>query len=268
MLFSSQKNIDDIIAELLLEGPCTIKSIHAHIRTHTKPVTLRAVYKTINHLLAARVVIKVGKNIMLNKEWAQTVVNKLTQTSSIPRLSIGESITYTLTSPSHIDTYWKTIFSSLPTISDKEPPFFYNPHDFWIFVPDRKESEKTFYRSFAEEQKYGFFTIGGADKLDAHFKKTYRSNYLKINLESIDVFKRTDHVTVWGPYIISVKLPLHIAKRIDHLYQRNDVNTLTSLLQTKFKVKIKIEHKPNKADKLRTRLSKNFYIPVTVSKNY
>lgn len=265
MIFSSQKNLEDIVLEYLLTRPQTVKSIHAHILKIHTDVTLRAVYKAVHKLIDASVVIKVGKEITLNKEWTQTVVNKLGHISSLPRLSIGESLVYTLTSPSHIDTYWKTILSSLPTMSPNETVFFYNPHDFWIFIPDRRESEDNFYKSFEKDKQYGFFTIGGISNLDMDFKRQYRSAYLKINLEPIQKIKRTDHITVRGSHIITVKLPLSIARKVDMFYQDNKKEKLIGLLQENFKVKIKIEHKPHKATRLRKLLGKNFYIPKEIN---
>lgn len=261
MIFSAQKDLEDIILEDLLTKAHTAKSIHTYILQLRKDVTLRAVYKAVHKLIDAGVVIKVGKEIILNKEWTQTVIDKLGQTSSLHQLSTGESIIYTLTSPTHMDTYWKTIFSSLPAISYNEPVFFYNPHDFWIFVPGRQQSEDVFYKNFAKDKTHCFFTIGGTSELDMDFKRQYRSDYLKINLEPIRKFKRTEHVTVWGSHIITVILPLPVARKVDIFYQDNNKEKLIDLLQENFKVKIKIEHKPRKAKKLRKLLSKNFYIP-------
>lgn len=273
MLYSQDRELEDFIVELLVKSNHTVKSIHKAVSPKLpKTVTLRAIYKSVNKLIDANVLLKVGKNVMLNKEWAHITKLGLSNETQLPLLTPNEKITYTLSSMFHIDTYWKTIISQIYE-ENGYPAFFYNPHDIWIYVPGRKESEDAYYKSFADMKQYAFFSIGGVSNSDKHFKKTYQNDYLQIDLSESKHFNRNENLTVLGNYVITVSLPTKSTAKIDSLYkqERSEKEMLCKMkeiAQKPQKIKITVEHNQNKAKKLRKKMSKNFFIPKEIKEKF
>ncbi len=261
MLYSNSREIEDRVVELLTEGRLTIKSIAARIR-EDKKISLRGVYKAVNTLIADGVLIKTGKRVMLDQEWAARVTEKL-GTPAMQTIETGERAVYTFTSLGHLDAFWKsTVLPLERSISAKEV-FFYNPHDFWAYLPARRESEDAYYQHFSQEQS-GFLTIGADSRADLDFKRAYQHEYLQINLKNIASIRRTDHVTVLGPYIITIRLSKSLSDRLDALYASGReiaelLPEIEKIVGKPGKIRFVLENNPTKAEKLRKMLSRDFY---------
>lgn len=262
MLYSRDSSLEDRIVELSADGRLSIKSLHEEL-SKEYGVTLRAVYKAANKLIAAGVLLKIGQEVMVDQEWASRAAAVLS-TASGPTLSPGEHATYTFTSLEHLDAFWKTVV--LPQQRSKiRESFFYNPHDFWAYLPARRVSEDAYYRHFSESGRYGFFTVGGDSPADKEFKRTYQNDFLQIDLQDIRQFRRTDHLTILDSLIITVRLGKNLTNRIDTLYGSGQTmeRLMPELVRTcnkPGKIRFILENNPEKANRLRKVLAKNFYI--------
>lgn len=273
MLFSDNKSLEDLVIELLLGQEITVKNLYRQVlEKHDESVTIQAVYKVINQLIDAGVVLKVGKIITISREWTDTVARQFNQ-QTLPLITEGESITYNFRSFSHLDAYWKTLTMQLLHLDDQFPVFFYVPHDFWILIPDRQASEERYYESFNQKQAYAYYLIGGETTADKAFKKQYTTEYMRIDLDSKANFKRTRHYTVIENFIVTTELTSGSAEIIDNLYKNcHSLQELETKLQPIFnrdqRLRIKLEHKADKARKLRKKISRNFYVPADLVEKY
>lgn len=262
MLFSGQPGLEDRIIELTVSGGLTVKSLHARLK-HKEPLSLRAVYKAIHNLIGAGVILKVGKQIMLDQEWVVRVGNEL-RPLSVHSLAPGERTAYTTVTIEHLDALWKTVVLPMEKLSRDNEIFFYNPHNFWAYMPERKESEDAYYRHFADAGHHGFFIVGGNSEADREFKRRYQSGHLQIDLRNISSHRRTDHITVIGTLIITARLTEVTASRIDTLYASDmsikDILTeIIQICQSPGKIRLTLENNSAKATQLKKILSKNFY---------
>ncbi|MEJ0053755.1 MAG: hypothetical protein WDN10_03475 [bacterium] len=267
MIFSRTEDLEDRIIELLLEGRLSIKSMHARLVFPEKSLSLRAIYKATDKLIAAGVLIKTGKRLMVDEEWARRVGERL-RPVPVAAPSVGEKFSHTFTSIEHLDAFWKTVVLPIEESVPNPEVFFYNPHDFWAYMPERKESEEAYYRHFAKVGRHGFFIVGGESEADKEFKREYQGEYLQIDTRNILSLRRSDHVTVIGSLIVTVRLPKVSATRIDKLYESNRPikDTLPELLpicRALGKIRFTLENDPLKAKKLRKLLARNFYFPKT-----
>jgi len=261
MLYSRSLEIEDRVVELLTEGRLTIKSIASRI-CEDKKISLRGVYKAVNKLIADGVLLKVGKSVLLDQEWSDRVATNLASKAT-HLISPGEKAIYTFTSLEHLDAFWKSTVLPLERSVTTREVFFYNPHDFWAYLPARRESESAYYQHFTGERT-GFLTLGGETPTDMAFKREYQHEYFQINLQKMAYFRRTDHVTVIGPYIITTRLSKSLSDRIDALYATaksvDDIRSqLVHLCAKPGKIRFVLENNPAKALGLRKILSKEFY---------
>lgn len=262
MLYSKEHTLEDRIVELAANAGITVKSLHSRINEE-RELSLRAVYKAANKLIDEGVLLKVGKQIIVDQEWARHVA-ELLGSSSIPILSNKERVVYTFISVEHLDSFWKTIMLPLENSSSARETFFYNPHNFWAYLPARKQSEDAYYRHFLNTETYGFFTVGGDSEADREFKREYQNEHLQIDLRDIKPFRRTDHITLVNSLIITVRLAKGISERIDKLYASgesiNDIlPKIIEICRKPGKIRFTIENNSTKAEKLRKILARNFY---------
>jgi hypothetical protein len=261
MLYSRQETLEDALVQRLLRGPSSIKELHKAV-SEKSPVSLRAVYKATDALLEAGVVFKVGKKVWINQEWTRAVRERLSP--SVQLLSPGERAVYTFTSAEHLNVFWKTIAFQLEE-GDHGRPFFYNPHNFWAYIPELKESEDEYYAQFAREKKHAYFVVGGTSEADKEFKRGYQNDFLQIDARTVPSLGRRDHITVLGDFVITARLSQKLTARLDELYETekpfNEI--LPDILRaytSDATVRLVFEHNAAKAKKLRAILSKNFVV--------
>lgn len=228
----------------------------------TGQLSLRAVYKAVDKLIAAGVLIRVRKQVLLSAEWTRTVGERL-RPAPLAAPAPGERLSYLFMSLEHLDAFWKTVALPLEEESASNEVFFYNPHNFWAYVPAREESEEAYYRHFSK-QKQGFFTLGGDTEADKTFKRKYQSEYLQVDTRAIASLSRRDHLTVIGSLVVSVRLSKRLAAQIDELYASGKpipelLPNLERVCANPGKIKLVLENNPGKAKNLRKVLAKNFY---------
>lgn len=265
MLYGRERDLEDRTVELVANAGTTLKSLHAALRKEEQ-VSLRAVYKAVHKLIRAGVLLKVGKRVMIDQEWARRVGERL-GVASAPLLSSGERVSYTLVSVEHLDAFWKTVMLTLEKSTSPREILFYNPHNFWAYLPARKESEDAYYRHFSDTGRYGFFTVGGDSVVDTEFKRKYQGEYLQIDLRNIPLFKRTDHITIIGSVVITVRLAKGVSERIDKLYNSGEgivdiLPRIVEICRKPGKIRFVIENNSTKAGKIRKMLAKNFYFKL------
>jgi len=262
MLYAGSSEIEERVVELLVEGQATVKALLEKLNSGEDGASLRGVYKAVENLTRAGVVLKVGKKVMLNHEWAQGVADRL-GAPAVPLIAPGERAVYTFTSLDHLDAFWKSTILPLEQVIPAKEVFIYNPHSFWALLPDRKASEEAFFAHFGPQQQ-GFLTIGGESPVDLELKRAYQSEYMQINLGNTASMRGTDHVTVLGPYVILTRLSKAVAERIDALYASGKtaegfLPELLKICARPGKIRFVLESNPKKADKLKKLLAKDFY---------
>ncbi|MDB5195107.1 MAG: hypothetical protein JWO84_291 [Parcubacteria group bacterium] len=262
MLFSKSEDLEDLLVRLVLKERHSIKSLHIRAQEGTT-VSERAVYKSVDKLIKAGVLLKAGKRLLVDEEWAQKASTGLRPLAfAIP--SPGERMTYTFTSISRLDAFWKTIMLPMELSLSGQEIFFYNPHDFWAYVTERKESEDRYYHHFSETKQHAFFTVGGETEADRQFKREYQNEYLQIDTRGILALSRTDHVTIIGSIIITVRVNKKVAAQIDQLYESGGsveaiLPGIEAILRKPGTIRLIIEDRAPKATQLRKVLAKNFY---------
>lgn len=266
MLYSKDATVEDRIVELAADTRITIRFLHG-LLVAEHDLTLRAVYKAVNKLIDAGVLLKVGKQVMVDQEWARHVGEMLGSTPALS-LSRNERAVYSFISVEHLDAFWKTVMLPLERSISAREIFFYNPHNFWAYLPARKQSEDAYYKHFSSTGCHGFFTIGGDSRPDAEFKREYQNEHLQVDLRDITLFRRTDHITITGSLIITVRLSKGISERIDKLYRTGGsiediLPEIIRICERPGKIRFVLENNPTKAGKLRKALARNFYFKLS-----
>lgn len=262
MLLSKNRTLEDRLVEYVLEHHSPVLALHARLQRDGVLVTQRAVYKAVKQLIVGGVMVKAGGRVRIDKEWARMVRERLTS-SSTPILSRGEKMTYTFVSLSHLDAFWKTIMLELESTVAFNEIFFYNPHNFWAYMPERKESEDRYYAGFSGATKRGYFVVGGESALDMAFKTTYQNRFFQVDARNIKAIPRTDHISVFGDFVLTVRLSKTLAARIDtvyaaHLSRADTIAAITDAWKDVPGARFILENNPGMAKRVRHMLLTNF----------
>ena len=273
MILSKKETLEDRLIRLLLDKEQSVKSLNKALVVEGVSATVQALYKLLRSLVADEVVIKRANMYALSEEWKERVVDRFEQTHNRFELAEGESITFDLASLVHLDQQWKNIVLPLHNAHPKIPVFFYNPHEIWIHLNEsRKQSEYAYYQSFAQNKTHAFALFGGATLHDSAIKKELQNEFLQVAV-GVEVFSQTDYPTIFGDYIITTRISRRLSEEIEKAYRESVATAeleirLQKIGIEKKKVKLIIERDREKAKKLRKKLSKEFFVPQELIKEF
>lgn len=263
MLLSSQKSIEDFVIEALATKNLTAGQLLFLHNAHQKQVTLQAIYKALHKLILEGVLLKHKDEYVLSNIWKQKIMLLLDQKQTVPTLKEMESIIYSFKSFPQLDEYWKHIQEG--TKEESELTYYFCPHQYWWFVPGRRESEMNFYKAFLENKSHAVLLIGGVTQTDKETKKLIVNDFVQVHLDDNNGFRMTDSLTIKNNLIITTRLPMAISNKISGVFNQNLSSTETEVLladifRKKIPVRIIIERNNKKAEKLKKQIGKYFYI--------
>ncbi len=272
MILIDHNDLTDLVIEALsddgLSGPAVVEAV----RKQRPTVTRQAVYAVLRKLLAHEAVYKVGKIYALNRMWLKKLhafaserllpLDK-TDAAHTDDLKDGDKITYQFKNPYLMDIYWDHIFDAVMETHDpKIPVIVYHPHEWFIHA--RPESEQTFLRGFARRGETVFFSIGGDTPLDKEFKREWQSDIFQIDCGKTYGFKPGYHLNIMGDLIFEVFVEKGFADDIDEIFRDNALNATKELIEVSkrtYRTKLVFSRDSKRAEVLRKRLSKEFYVP-------
>lgn len=258
--FYSGKIADGVISTLV-GNTCSAQEISESLQRNGFSFSTAGLYKALKQLEDDGVIVKLKKQYSINNEWRQSIVEELGYQESI-ELEDGESVVFTFRSAEQADKHWKH-FATLLHKESAGGVCFYNPHQFWILVPGRLESEERLINSYKERSLNLYHTVGGTTEFDKAFRRTYSGGTYQIYLEKVGMFSDDEDVTIFGDYIITTSAADDLYKEIDSLYRESTClddlkNGVVTLMHQPHDFKMKFERNHKKAAKFSKRLKKNF----------
>lgn len=265
MLLGTKKTLYDHITEALLGGSLDVSQIQDYLADRKVPASIQGIYKTLRELVGEDIVVKQKKNYLINSVWRNKLDEIVSQKTPF-RLFPGEEVSYKFNTIENTDAFWKHTFQDIEAESKLFPVFHFTPHQYWLMIPSRKQSEQEYYARYDSEKIYCFSIIGGTTSFDSQRKKDLVTPFHQVAVASNSGFNRRDHLSVIGPYIITTRVSVTLARVTDRLYETCFTEEeLQEKLEPEFKkhgsVMMTVEHNEDKAKKLRKRMSADFHIP-------
>lgn len=267
MYLTYSETLDETVSRLLMGGPKTAGQLFDSIDVKSHNVSIQSLYKSLNRLSSQKVVLKHKKVYRINSEWQESLQEAISSHETLS-LRDGDKIRYSFSSFSQVDMFWKNIVASVPTEHLEQSSFYYLPHNFWIHIPERAQSEANYYAHFEKDKKNGYMVIGSETLEDKNNRKKLQNKYLKVNTLNYSNFKNNSHISILGEYITTTTLEMKIARQIDDLYRKYSgkqlYGKLLSIFSRQCAIKIVLERSSSKSNKLRKILSRDFHIPKQV----
>ncbi len=274
MDFIRPKTVEDLIVIFLKDGEKKTTEVLSQIREIRKNTTKQAFYAALRKLKKEEVVLVYKGSAALHTTWVRRMQETIDQLAyaysmgsnafSVLGLADRESLSFVFYNSKSLDIFWGHSQNILIyNTSASEPIYAYDPH-YWFLIA-REESETKLFEEMARSKKQFLMTVGGNSLVDNSIRHYFKSDYLQYNIKKIFV-KNNYYITVIGDYITEVTLDSVITKKIEDIYAASSsidetvINSLKSLLELKSRSKIKITRDKKKAEKLKKKLGKDFYI--------
>jgi hypothetical protein len=272
MLLGTRKTLYDHITEALLETPMDVSQIQSYLSHKKTHATAQGIYKTLRELINEDVVVKQKKTYFISNVWREKLGKIVSQRPPF-KLSENEKTVYHFNKLENLDMFWKHTIADIQNEFETFPVFHANPHNFWYLVPGRKKSEEEYRNTFSEVAKFAFTIIGGTTQFDKGQKQKYGQGHEQFHFEKKYPFNRRDHLSVIGPYIITTRVSVSLARTTDRLYETCFTEKeLQEKLESEFKkhgsVTMTVEHNEVTAKQLRKKMSSDFHIPKELREKF
>ena len=263
-LATGSKNSATLVAKVAKAQGCSIQSVYAVLRKlrqqsvvllHRKVLTLNIVW------------IKEQSELLRNAQ-ATYLESSDSGTFSIGTLEEGDRLMYQFKNPVLLDDMWGHAFLLLLERTQKEMPIMiFNPHSWFSIV--RYASEKTIFQSLFDRGFKAYFSFAGKEDLDRDICKKFVEPIGHSFSTGVDIgLKKGKYLNVVGDYVIEVELDEALSEEIDNYFakyqtlEESDVKELQAIVSKRGPNKLTLSRNTRKAHRLRSRLAKDFFIPV------
>lgn len=280
MIFTKNKSLENMICASLQCGPVNTTSLIAQIQKRRPKTTRQGVYAALRNLRREEVVVMHNKKTSFNVRWLkrmdqfflvaeQHYVEEDFGRDNFLNLAEGEKIAYFFASPTETDKFWghALILLAESGISNAEPVYLYNPHEWFLIA--RQKSELECIATITRTRRF-LLTAGGKTPLDRAVAKEFDDNMSQYHMLEQPLFQKNNYyLNIVGNFLIEVQIDPNIAAHIETLYRKTEKNDdetkklLTEAVESRGRSKLVISRNSNKAEKLKKLLRKNFYIPVS-----
>ncbi|HEX7651558.1 MAG TPA: hypothetical protein VF439_02465 [Candidatus Paceibacterota bacterium] len=263
-------NAEEMIISLLQHGSLPNHELFERVRTGRGGLTKQGFYAALRKLKKAEIVIVYKKTAALNTTWIERMQEFIgvmrhayigSDQAQIADLADRESVSYVFLNTRHLDVFWghaqNMIIHAAPAGA---AVFAYDPH-YWFYIA-RKETEQQLVRQIEAAGRQFLMTVGGHSLLDRSIRGDFKTDSRQYHIAAA-FSSNTYYVTVIGDYLIEVYLDKAIAQSIDEIYETNPEDTqiqLEALLSERSRSRLRISRNHARAEQIRTRLSKPFYI--------
>lgn len=266
--------IEDLILLIIQKGEQNTGDILRNIQNIRKNTTKQAFYSALRKLKSDEVVVVYKGSVALHTTWIRNMQEKIDQMAqaysvgldafSVLSLANQESISFIFYNSRALDSFWGHSQNILMyNTTPGEPIYSYDPH-YWFFIA-RQDSERKLLKEIVRNKRQFLMAVGGADYLDKVIKREFNNDHLQYSFKK--VFEKDNYyLTVIGDYITEVWLDPAIARKVETIYKqanRADEETevaLKKLLEIRSRNKIRITRNRAKAERIKNKLKKDFYI--------
>ncbi len=239
--------------------------------------TKQGVYNMIRKLKRQEIVVVHNKSISLSGVWLSAMEEFFAQARNITKsgrmssdsflnLAQGEKIQYYFRDPILTDAFWSHIFITLVDVSaPKTPVLIYNPHEWFLLV--RTDNEVDLFKRIHNRGQQLAVLAGNATALDKSARSFLKDSNAMYETLAKPLFPKNNYyVNIIADFVIEVWIDQKISIQLDEFYKQSkvfndaDKQRLEQILMQKGRNRFSITHNKRKADALRKKIGKYFFL--------
>ncbi|MSR67967.1 hypothetical protein EXS65_04060 [Candidatus Peribacteria bacterium] len=239
--FDPSNPLLNAVLEIVAEAPSLpVRDLHARIEKDKRyPVTIQHLYRIVNRLIEAQMLLKEKGNLTLNRIWlsqlghfAASAAGQLEkdQVSSLSLpLQSGQHVVIRTDSLLGLQAMWYHTLAQLYTHLKKQPTEIvkYYSHAWWLLGND--DSTEKFLQAVSLLDISCYWLIGNKTAMDTEAVRQYK-HVFPIRAESRTPFPSEGYcVNVFGEYILECIFPKAIAMQFHLLFSGKKVKREDSL---------------------------------------
>ncbi len=239
--FDPSNPLLNAILEILAESPSLpVRELHVRIQKDKHyPVTIQHLYRIINRLIEAQIVLKEKGNLTLNRIWLGQLNHFATAAAGQLEKDQVSSLSLPLRSGQHViirtdsllglQAMWYHTLAQLYTHLKKQPTEIvkYYSHAWWLLGSD--DSTEKFLKKIKEIGISCYWLLGNTTKLDSEALRHYEKHFT-IRIAPKAPFPSEGYcVNVFGEYILECIFPKTIALQFQLLFSDKNAKREDSL---------------------------------------
>jgi hypothetical protein len=273
MLFQKNENLEELIVLLLAQRPgLCVKDIGNLVNKFGRTYSIAAVYKELNKLLQAGVLVKISRCYSLSLTWTlhllslsqsleENYVKRPSTTLVLPEE--GSRVRYKFTSLLRVNDFSSHVVLLLVAKAKEKTVYSWNPHP-WFYLA-QTEQETGYLRGLRIAGGKFLKVIGGDTFLDHWTKRFWRDDATQYAFSPTG-FENDRQLcyNVVDDFIASFRLDAAATAMIDALYLKVQnikdlqIPELFDLFQRRCRAAFHIEHNPIKAARYRRKFLRFF----------
>ncbi len=206
-----------------------VSDLHKTLRAQKIDITLQHLYRIINKMVSAQMMIKEHGNLSLNRLWIRNLglfadsaiaaLEKKDSPMTLPSKE-GQHVTLTADSLSSMQAVWYDLLVHLREHlgKDQNRVYKYYSHAWWLLLDTKKTAR--FYKAIASRGITCYWLLGNDTFLDRLATKDFQS-IVHISTARRAVFPTEGYnVNVYGDYVLECIFPSHIGKHLELLFTK------------------------------------------------
>jgi len=271
-------SIEDLIVSNLQNGSLPIVKLIKTIEVARPGTTKQGVYKVIRSLKKDEIVVISNKSISLSGVWLAKMEEffakaRLDKTNiengpenSFLNLRPGERLQYYFRNPVLTDAFWSHVFINLvESSSPQNPILIFNPHEWFMLA--RKENETGLFDRITKRGQKLAVLVDHNTLLDKAIRNNFDNKMSMYETLSESLYSKNNYyINVIADFVIEVWIDKTVSADIETFYSQtkefglNEKQTLEKILMQKGRNRFSISHNKRKADAIRRKFKKYFFL--------
>lgn len=262
-----------VILDAIAANPgVSVADLHAHLRKRRTNITLQHLYRTVNRLVEAQIVIKAGTRLSINLMWlsylqffaerAKKVLLEHRGSEIVFPLKEGERTTFTCNSLLDLQALWNHLLVRLHQAAPGKHLLKYYAHAWWQI--GRYALDASFYRRITESGVRCHWLFGNTTFLDAYAAKQHK-DLMNARLTDDPPFPKEGYnLNVYGSHIFECIFPERITKHFDFIFhtvtsiEQLDLDVYNDVFLLEAPLTLKVWRNEKQAAQLRARIERYF----------
>lgn len=261
-----------ILATVAADPAITVADVHAQLKRRGTAITLQHLYRTVNRLVEAQILLKSGTALTVNLMWlsylqffAETAKKTMSEHAEGPLifpLKEGKHVTLKADTLADLQTLWNHLLVKLHRTEPQKYLLKYYSHAWWLL--GAYALEPAFYKRIKEAGVSCYWLFGNASTLD-RFAIEGKQDFMDARLAEDTPFPKEGYnLNVYGPYIFECVLPERLSRQFTFIFKtvtdpaQFDSTMLSDIFTQREPLKLKIWRNSARAQELRQSIGKFF----------
>jgi hypothetical protein len=261
------------IISIVAETPdLSVGDLHVKLTLRGEDITLQHLYRTVNRLVEAQILLKSGTTLSVNLMWlsyleffAESAKKIATETRQGPSpfpLKEGQHVTFKVSTLADLQTLWNHLLVQAHREAPQKHLLKYYSHAWWQL--GKHALDPAFYRRIKESGVRCYWLFGNRTPLDLGAVEAQK-DLMDTRLVDEPPFPREGYnLNVYGPYVFECILPDRLSRHLEFIFKtltdpkQFDAAVYDDIFAIEEPMTLKIRRSESQAKEMRMKIERFF----------